>query len=417
MGRALLHAAGVSRLARIGARQRGRLRRRGARSAAARPTPIRVAAHEASHAAVRVALVIERFEPSGGVEHVAWEVAHALAAAGDDVSVVARRAAPTDAVRWIPVDVSDLWQPWRVRAFSRAAAQAAPRGRFDVVHSFSRTLHQDVYRAGGGSHLDYLEARHHEVGARLRALLSPRHRVLIAIERQIFVDASQHILCNSQLVRDALASRHGIDRARLSVIYNGVDLVRFHPQRRERERAALRRTLAASDGPVWLFAGHGFGRKGLDTALRALANAPGVLWIAGRDDPGPWRAHAAFPAVADRVRWLGARPDLGSVMAAADALLLPTRYDAFANVCLEAMAAGIPVVTSARNGAAEIVGAGGRVVADAEDVPGFAAALCELEDPGTRQDAGLAARAAAERLSWSAHTAALRSLYARIRRP
>lgn len=366
---------------------------------------------------MRVALVIERFEPSGGVEHVAWEVAHALAAAGDDVTVVARRAAPTDAVRWIPVDVSESWQPWRVRAFSHAAAQAAPRGRFDVVHSFSRTLHQDLYRAGGGSHLDYLAARHHEVGARLRALLSPRHRVLIAIERQVFADPSQHILCNSKLVCDALARRHGIDPARLSVIYNGVDLERFHPRRRESERAALRGTLGANDGPVWLFAGHGFGRKGLDTALRALADAPGVLWVAGRDDPRPWRASATHHAVADRVRWLGARSDVESLLAAADALLLPTRYDAFANVCLEAMAAGIPVVTSACNGAAEILGAGGCVVSEAENAAGFATALRELENPSTREQAGISARATAERFSWGAHAAALRSLYARIRRP
>jgi UDP-glucose:(heptosyl)LPS alpha-1,3-glucosyltransferase len=363
---------------------------------------------------VRVALVIERFEPRGGVEHVAWEAAHALAAAGDEVSVVARRAAPTPALRWIRADVPALWQPWRVLAFSRAAARLAPRERFDVVHSFSRTLHQDVYRAGGGSHADYLAARHGATGARLRSLFSPRHRVLLEIERRVFADTSQHVLCNSKMVRDALVRRYSIDPARLAVIYNGVDLALFHPDRHD--GAALRRELGDRDAPVWLFVGSGFARKGLDTALRALADVPGVLWVVGRDDPDPWRANAARCGVADRVRWLGERDDVESLLAAADALLLPTRYDAFANVCLEAMAAGRPVVTSARNGAAEILGAGGCVVDDAEHAPAFGAALRSLTDPGVRREMGRVARAQAERFSWTAHAAELRSLYARIRR-
>lgn len=365
---------------------------------------------------MRVALVIERFEPSGGVEHVAWEAAHALAAAGDDVSVVARRAAPTDAVRWIRADVSALWQPWRVVAFSRAAARLAPRDRFDVVHSFSRTLHQDVYRAGGGSHADYLETRHTGPGARLRRLLSPRHRLLLAIERRIFADASQHIVCNSEMVRSALARRFAIDPARLSVIYNGVDLVRFHPGRRDREGASLREASGAGDPPIWLFVGSGFARKGLATALAALAEAPGTLWVAGRDDTAVWRARAQRLGVADRVRWLGERGDVEALCGAADALLLPTHYDAFANACLEAMAAGLPVVTSASNGAAEILGAGGRIVSDAADAAGFAAALRALAAPALRKEMGTRARALAERFSWPAHAAALQALHARIRR-
>ena len=264
--------------------------------------------------------------------------------------------------------------------------------------------------------MDYLEARHGHTGGRLRGTLSPRHRTLLAIERQIFSDATQHILCNSQRVRDALSRRHGIDSARLSVIYNGVDLVRFHPGRRDREGTSLRSAPGAGDAPIWLFVGSGFARKGLDTALTALADAPGTLWIAGRDDTTPWRERARRGGVADRVRWLGTRDDVESLCAAADALLLPTRYDAFANACLEAMAAGLPIVTSGRNGAAEILGDAGRVVDDPEDTPSFAAALRELADPGVRKRMGTTARRLAESFSWPAHTAALRNLYARIRR-
>jgi UDP-glucose:(heptosyl)LPS alpha-1,3-glucosyltransferase len=167
---------------------------------------------------------------------------------------------------------------------------------------------------------------------------------------------------------------------------------------------------------VWLFVGSGFRRKGLDTALRALAAAGGdaVLWVAGSDDTRDWRNEARALDVAARVHWLGAERDVAALCAAADAMILPTRYDAFANVCLEAAAAGIPVVTTSSNGAAEILGDGGILVRDAEDDAGFAEALERLADPAERRARGAAARGVAEHYGWPQHITALRALYARI---
>ncbi len=366
---------------------------------------------------MRVALVIERFEPRGGVERVAWQVAHGLAAAGDQVHVVARKAAATTSVQVHLARVPSAWQPLRVAAFSKAAARIAPRGAFDVVHSFSRTRHQDLFRAGGGSHAEYMQRQYAGFGHAWRRF-SPRHRVLLAIERDVFSDASQVIQCNSQMVQRELAQRYAIPDTRLALLYNGVDLERFHPSRREAEGAALRAEFGAHDTPVWLFIGSGFQRKGLGAALHALAGAAGdgVLWVAGNDDPTPWRRVADALGIGARVRWLGDGRDVATLCAAADALILPTVYDAFANVCLEAAAAGIPVVTSASNGAAEILGDGGIVVADAEDYAGFARALEELADRAQRHARGVAARAVAERHGWPQHIAGLRALYARIAR-
>jgi UDP-glucose:(heptosyl)LPS alpha-1,3-glucosyltransferase len=365
---------------------------------------------------VRIALVIERFVPhGGGVEAVGWNVARALAARGAEVHVVARETAQDPPAAVHPVRVPTFWQPLRVLAFSRAAARATATLAPDVVQSFSRTRHQDVFRAGGGSHADYLERAHGPVGRRLRRL-SPRHAVLLALERAVFADDRQTILCNSAMVRDELARRHGVPDARLVVIPNGVDLERFSPARRTIAGARLRAELAPGDEPVWLLAGSGFRRKGLDTALEALALASeGRLWVAGRDDPEPWRRRAETLGVGARVRFLGARDDLEDVYAAADALLLPTRYDAFANVCLEALASGLPVVTSGANGAADTVGEAGLVVADPQDAAGFAKALDALRDPAARAVAAAAARPIAERHSWDAHAAALLALYARLR--
>jgi len=365
---------------------------------------------------VRVALVIERFEPrGGGAEAAAWNAAGALSARGAEVHVVARRAHPHPTVTPHRVPVPTFWQPLRVWAFSRGAARAAAEARPDVVHSFSRTRHQDVFRAGGGSHVDYLERSHGPLASRLRRL-SPRHATLLAVERVVFRDPLQMVQCNSAMVRDQLARRYGVPDRRLVVIPNGVDLDRFHPERRAARGSQLRDALALGSGPVWLFAGSGFGRKGLDTALRALAlgGGPGELWVAGRDPTAPWQRRAASWGLAGRVRFLGDREDLEDVYAAADGLLLPTRYDAFANVCLEALASGLPVVTSGANGAAASLGEAGTIVADPEDAAGFAQALERLSETGARAAAAAHARPIAERHDWDGHARALLGLYRKL---
>lgn len=389
---------------------------------------------------MRIALVIERFEPAGGgVEGVAWTVAHALAEAGEEVQVVARQAAAEARLPVRRVRVPTFWQPLRVLAFSRAAGREtgagrpAPRAgrraerhaalrRFDVVHSFSRTLHQDVYRAGGGSHADYLERAHGALAARARHL-SPRHATLLAIERRVFADPHQWIQCGSAMVRDEIARRYGLRtegaEARLVVLPNGVDTERFHPERHGAARRALRAELGAAEASVWLLLGSGWARKGLDTALAALARTrdPAArLWVAGRDAPAPWRRRAERLGVADRVRFLGARPDPERLLAAADGLLLPTRYDAFANAALEAAASGRPVVTSGSNGAAACVEKAGAIVPDPEDVAGFADALDRLSDPALRARLGEEGRRRALELGWPRHVERLRALYARVAR-
>jgi UDP-glucose:(heptosyl)LPS alpha-1,3-glucosyltransferase len=369
---------------------------------------------------LRIALVIERFEPeAGGVEGVAWTVAHRLAHAGEEIHVIARRAAPPDALRGVEVHrvaAPAAWQPLRVLAFSRGAAARARAVGADVVHSFSRTRHQDLYRAGGGSHADFLARSYGPWGRALRRV-SPRHRVLIGIERRVFADPHQLIQCNSPMVRAEIAARYPVPPERLVVLPNGVDLERFHPRRRADEGARLRDELDAKDRVVWVLVGNGLWRKGLDTALGALARAAcsdTELWVAGRDDPEPWRGRVRSLGLEGRVRFLGPRRDIQAVYAAGDALLLPTRYDAFANATLEAAAAGIPVVTSGANGAADLLREAGLVVEDPEDVAGFATALDSLADPAARAALGRRAREKAEGLSWDRHVEALRTLYRRV---
>lgn len=368
---------------------------------------------------MRVALVVERFEPAGGgVEHAVWNVANGLAEAGDEVHVIARQAVGNGSLRLHRVRVPTFWQPLRVARFSAKAAGEARRGDYDVVHSFCRTRHQDVFNAGGGSHAHYMQSAYGRAGAALRRA-SPRHALQLWMERRIFADPRQLIQCVSKLVRDQIAERFGVDAERLVVVHNGVDVERFRLCDEGAARSELRAEFGAADRLVWLFAGSGWRRKGLDTALAALSmcrDSKAQLWVAGRDDPRPWRRLAEARGVAERVRFVGNRGDVERCYAAADALLLPTRYDAFALVVLEAGAAGLPVVVSEAAGAAELVGNCGIVVRDPEDARGFADAMNRLSDPELRAQQGAAGRRTAAMHDWHSHVEQLRALYARVRR-
>jgi UDP-glucose:(heptosyl)LPS alpha-1,3-glucosyltransferase len=369
---------------------------------------------------MRVALVVERFEPSGGgVENAVWQIAHGLAKAGDEVHVIARSATRSGCVTLHRLRVASFWQPLRVVDFSRKAGREVLDGGhgFDIVHGFSRTLHQDVFHAGGGSHSHYMARTYGKRGAALRRA-SPRHIALLELERRIFADAHQTVQCVSEMVRAEISQRFDVSPKRMCVIPYGVDLERFDGERgRDAASQSLRDQLGAGVATVWLLAGSGWRRKGLDTALRALSttrDAQAQLWVAGNDDPAPWQRLASRLQVSERVRFLGPRDDLERVYPAADGLLLPTRYDAFGLVCLEAAACGLPVLTSAAAGAAELVGTAGVVIDDPEDAPAFADAMDRLSSAPRRRQLGEIARTIAAANSWDAHVEKLRALYRRL---
>lgn len=373
--------------------------------------------------------MIERFVPgSGGVENVAWQVVHELARQGEQVTVIAREGPSGESAAAFEssragegialerLTIPSFWQPLRVRLFSRASNRAAIRGRFDVVHSFARTRRQDLYRAGGGSHADYLRRNHEGIGRAIRQI-SPRHRTLLSLEQGVFRDPSQRIQSASRLVADALVETQGVARERILLLPNAVDAQRFSAPDAVRDGARLRTDLGGQAEQIWLLPGSGWRRKGLATALEAMAELrdPALrLWIAGRDDPRPWQSKVNALGLGDRVRFLGERADLPAVYQAVDGMLLPTRYDPFANVTLEAAAAGLPIVTSAANGAAEWLGEDIRVVTHADDAAAFAKAIGSLRDSDARRALGERAQGRARKLDWAGHASSLREEYRRI---
>jgi len=381
--------------------------------------------------ALAVAIVRARYNPFGGAERFVQRALAALSSRGVELTVIARRwsAAPPaeqalrlDFVRVDPFYVGSLWRDW---SFARGVHRALRGKHFAIVQSHERIAGLPLYRAGDGVHAEYLAQRSRVLPAWRRAQLAvdPYHRYLLAAERRMFRHpALRAVICNSEMVRDEIRERFGVDEARLHLVRNGVDLQRFCPASREQRAAARDRFTLEPDIPVFAFVGSGFERKGLAGAIRALAqldaNRHALLLVAGSD-----RRAARYAALADRlgvgarVRFLGGVDDVRPVLWAADAFVLPTLYDPFPNAALEALACGLPTLTSTKSGAAEVVRDGvNGFVCDALDYAGLAAAMARLADAdaGEREAMASAARDSVAGLSLDAMGAALIALYGRL---
>jgi len=173
----------------------------------------------------------------------------------------------------------------------------------------------------------------------------------------------------------------------------------------------------AADAWTLLFVGSGFERKGLATAVDALAvlsDRSSRLIVVGKGSIRSFRDRAVRLGVDGRITWLGPRPDIERWYAAADVVVLPSRYEPFGNVHLEALASGVPVVASAAAGGAEaIVDGGSGAVVDPRDAGAVATALGRLRERNPAELAE-AARRAAEPFTFAAQVAGFAGIYRRI---
>jgi UDP-glucose:(heptosyl)LPS alpha-1,3-glucosyltransferase len=203
------------------------------------------------------------------------------------------------------------------------------------------------------------------------------------------------------------------------VIYNGVDLAAFNPALRGEWRARKRAEFGLADSAaVFLFVGSGFARKGLPQLLRAMTGVRGAhLIVVGEDrELARMQAAAGEMKLADRVHFAGAQQDVKPWYGMADCFVLPTLYDPFPNAALEAMACGLPLVTTLQCGAAEFIESGveGYICRDALDVVELARCLNLAAAPGQAAKMGAAARLRVEPYGLDAMVRKLTELYTRL---
>jgi UDP-glucose:(heptosyl)LPS alpha-1,3-glucosyltransferase len=361
---------------------------------------------------VNLAVICRPFSFHGGTETATAGLMGEFVRRGHAVDLISTREQPDfpgARVRRLPV----VPQPSVVRLLSFAwlARRATVGAGYDVVQGHERGFWQDVYRAGEGSHRAYIRAR----GRRLDRV-NPHDAVLYWLERRIFsLRAARHIVAISRQGKAEIEALFGTPSARVSVVYNGVDLQRFHPNHRRRLGPPMRRSLGVpADSWVILFVGSGFERKGLGPLIEAVAQLrdPGCrLVVAGKGNAPHYQEIARRLGLSARVSWLGPRRDVEHLFSAADVVALPALYEPFGNVHLEALACGVPVLASARSGGSEVVTSGRNGWVVPEPVPAkIAEGLVTLRD-SDQAELSEAARLSAEPFTYSAQADGFESVY------
>ncbi|MCE9611421.1 MAG: glycosyltransferase family 4 protein [Chthoniobacter sp.] len=326
---------------------------------------------------MKLGLVRRGYARTGGAEIYLRRFAEAAVAAGHECVLFSEQW-PREAWLFGYVHIASD----SPKKFADALTARRAREECDFLFSLERIHACDAYRAGDGVHAAWLErrARFEPAWRPWLRQFSAKHRELLALEKQLFrADGAALVIANSRMVQAEIVARFGYPAERLHVVHNGVPPAPASAV----TRAEIRHELGLPDGEfAVLFAGSGWERKGLHFAIGAMNEAGlpnATLLVAGRG------RQRGLPRSA-RVRFLGPVNQMSQMLSAADAFILPTLYEPFSNACLEAVAAGLPVITTAHNGFAEIIelGVEGEVVAEPDDLPALAAALKKWSDPARR---------------------------------
>jgi len=362
---------------------------------------------------MHVALVHMRHAGTGGTEAYLNHLARFLLSLGHEVTVICRshETSPDPRMRFVVLRRFAPTATARMDGFARDVEAHLRSARYDVVFGLGKTYAQDIIRLGGGCHATYLEKAHAATlspwGRCFRRGARKQRHALVIEERALAPGSARRVIVNAEMVKRDVIARYGLDPERIEVIYNGVDLERFRPDAQRRK--ALRSECGWTEQEfVILFLGTGYGRKGLDTLLRAFSRLLGEqpqarLLVVGYDSSqARYSKLTASLNCAQRVRFLGGRRDVEACYAASDLYVLPTRYDPFANTTLEALASGLPVITTTSNGGGEVIREGieGSVLDHPDDDETLAEALRLWCVPERNQSGKVAARKCAEGYSW-----------------
>ncbi|WP_449244015.1 glycosyltransferase family 4 protein [Desulfobacca acetoxidans] len=364
---------------------------------------------------MRFALLRQRPGALGGAENTLLCLSRELVRAGHEVTIIAAQPRPPVArevlagLNWHRVPV---WpgKTGRILGFAVNARRLLHRSRFDIIFSLERTLSQDVYRAGDGCHREWLRRRqpYDTTLGRLHLAGSPFHQTLLWLEKRLFQDPRlKLVIANSRQVESEIRRHYRVPPSKIRVIYNGVDRERFNRFRMSELRpGAVGSQKCDFQRSSILFVGSGFRRKGLNFLIAAMAERrlrQCQLLVVGPGRTAPYQRLAQKLGIAGQVQFLGPQTRVENYYAVSRVLALPTIYDPCSNVVLEALACGLPVVTTSANGASEFIrtGENGVVLNRPDDRAALAAALEEFVEQGMDPRVQESAEAAVAQLSWT----------------
>jgi UDP-glucose:(heptosyl)LPS alpha-1,3-glucosyltransferase len=367
---------------------------------------------------IRIAFVRRGYSRSGGAEAYLKRLADGIVKVGHEIQLVTTNEWPED--QWSFGSIKRL-RATTVIGFADELEQIRAHLQCDVLFSLERVWSCDIYRAGDGVHRAWL-ARRRKFEVPLKQFVrtaSRKHRDLLQLEESLFEKRKAgEVIVASQMVANEIIHLYRYPADKIDLVRNGVplDRFRFEPGLRERSRAELN---LKHDEIALLFAGSGWERKGLLFAIEAMAlckNRKMRLLVAGRGDARRYKTTRLRFWRKDPVQFLGEVAKLAPIYAAADIFILPTIYDPFSNACLEALASGLPVITTRSNGFSEIVedGVHGSIVDNPASLVGLRDAIHFWSDSSRRNAARSANIGRASQLDISKNVAQTLEILTRV---
>ncbi|VFP86737.1 Glycosyl transferase group 1 family protein [Candidatus Erwinia haradaeae] len=335
---------------------------------------------------IRFAIVRQKYRPDGGAEKFITYALEALATLQIiDLNIIARQWQSKQKTNWTLHKCDPL--KWgrinRERGFAYNARKLWRRENFNIVQSHERIAGCDIYRAGDGVHQSWLEQRSRILPKWHQKLLflSSYHRYVIQAERIMYqAPELKAVICNSRMVQQEITAQFGVNKSKIHVIYNIINTKEFFPAS-EFRRLKIRKLFSLPlTAPLLIYVGSGFERKGLKAAIYAIAKTHYYLIVVGRDKAEKKYHNIAKDLYcANRVIFVGVQVNMCLWYQASDGLLLPTLYDPCPNVILEAMACGLPIITSTKCGGNEFILPGKNgYICDAMDINAIADAIMAL---------------------------------------
>jgi UDP-glucose:(heptosyl)LPS alpha-1,3-glucosyltransferase len=382
-----------------------------------------------------VALCYESVLPArGGAETYIGDLARRLARDGHAIHLYASRwdanALPA-ATHFHRIEVKSgprFLRPWR---FAVACEETLQHTRHDVSIGFDKTWGQDVLYPQGGLHA--ASAEHNLLKfpdgfsrtlAKVGKWLDPAAWSFAKLERKQYLGQKRPlIVVNSFMVRKHFEQHYGIPPEAVRVVRSAIDPLRFAAEDRFKRRHVERgKWMVFPEETVGLFVAMNYRLKGLTPLLNALALVPRdkafTLVVVGHPNFRRYQKLSERLKIEDRVRFLGHRDDPRDCYFAADFLVHPTFYDPCSLVALEALACGLPVITSKYNGASELLTPpnDGIVIDNPHNAQELAAAMTRFTDRNYRVEASSAARHTSAKWTFEHHYQALLDVFSEVRK-
>lgn len=309
----------------------------------------------------KIAIILPKFSRYGGVERFGYSLSAILSQHGYEVDFICARSEedPPQGVNVLALGRYGLCRAGKLLWFVYAAEQARKAGKYDLCISLGKSLNQDILRIGGGpleAFWKFSQRAWPEGFARkfkmLRRRISPVNMLINFIERRQ-IKSDSKIVCVSHRVREwMLESYPDLDPERVQVVYNKPDLTVFKPMDNAKRIKIRSDEGLSADDIIVSTATTNFSLKGVATLIHALVYLPAnfILHVAGDRNPSKYQTLARKLGVEDRIRFMGRVDKMNNFYGASDIFVLPSFYDACSNSVLEALACGLPVISSKDNG-------------------------------------------------------------------